>query len=191
MHGVCPRLPQTLDGIEDARVAYPPSTFGAALDLSESSEISALYNQAERLPSTLAQRAWMVPARYISWPNGQLSALTRNGSYADNLTRWFKSFDPSQFTYVELSEYGPTDGVASVLRKVYGRLPAEYTARVPLAAVVAHGTHRHANASGGRGGVAPRPTGTELARARALYAERNERLFELIGRRFPHWADAR
>lgn len=183
------RIPQSIEGIGHVRVLYPPATYGAALDLSRSDAVSRLYDEAEQLPPTLPGRWWIVPKRFLTWPNGQLSAASRNGGYATNVQRWHRWFDKSRFEYFELSEHAAVE-LPNTLRKLCGRLPEAYLKRVSVEQIVTIAQHRHANPSSDSP-TATVPTQRELDEATAFYAPHNEVLFELIGRRYPTWAHSK
>jgi hypothetical protein len=180
-------IPRSLNGIGHARMpGYPPATMGDALALSRSAEVEKLYEEAEALPNTLPQLWWIAPQRYITWPNGQLSALAKNGCYAANIQRWQKWFGNDRFVYFELGEY-TDNGTEEVVRKLHAATPASYRA---LARDDVGGPVRelHENqAPPTVPGGTTNPTQRELDTAAAYYDEHNKQLFALLGREWPDW----
>jgi len=175
-------IPNSVIGIEDVRVRYPPPTFGAALALSRAADVEALYSEAERL--ALPRLGWVVPPRYLTWPNGQLTALARNGHYAANVRRWHRHFSPQNFEYFELSEFS-VDNLPAVIRRLHDKLPRRYREQVGWNSIRC--VPRHANSSEPLGNVGVLPSQAEIADAASYYHPRNLELFQLLGREYPAW----
>jgi len=175
-------LPASGEGIPETRVNYPPKSVVEAHSLSLSPEVSALYTQAEGLvPGVLDGSAVRLPPWAITWPNGQLSAAGRNGVFADNIVRWQKSFAKSNFEYVEVTEL--SNNLPNVLTRVRAMLPSSYTG--------AFNEARKGNVVKLNGAqpldAALEPSQADKDNLKAFYKPHNERLFELIGKRYKHW----
>ena len=146
--------------------------------------VSTRYAEAEALPASLPNMGWVVPQRYITWPNGQLSALARNGCYAANIERWHKWFNPDRFVYFELGEYD-NNGTEGVVRKLHAALPTFYR-RLARSVSVTADLHEN-QAPPDTPDAAASPTQEELDDASVFYAPHNERLFALLGQAWPKW----
>lgn len=161
-------------GVEDIRTSYPPRSLLDALELSSSAKVTKLYHDAEKLSS-----CWILPRWAVTWPNGQLSALSRNGIYVDNLTRWLKYFPRDRIEVIELNQ------LAKDLLGVFARLErhfsgigrSRYILRFPKREDL------HLNASS-PSLAASETSAADLNKIREFYAPHNERLYALLGQRF-------
>eukprot|EP00040_Diaphanoeca_grandis_P012541 m.63583 g.63583 ORF g.63583 m.63583 type:complete len:430 (+) comp23305_c2_seq1:68-1357(+) len=162
------------------RHLYPPRNFSEAITLSESATVSKWYEEAA---SAKTSQAWILPMKFITWPNGQLSAATRSGDFHQHLQRWFLMFDKNKFEYFEVTEL--TSDLKGVHDRIVGALPPHYdTTAIP-------------KFSGNRKVIVTNqsqqlskelePMLIELQALAKFYKNKNLDLFKLIGRSYPHW----
>ena len=111
-----------------SRRGYPPPSFAAAVALSRSEEVCALWREAEALAAD-GRPLRVLPEWAAPFPNGQLSAFDRMGRYADNIERWLAHFPRECFVFIHLDDladdpYPTLDLIASKCGQLFGRTPA-------------------------------------------------------------------
>ena len=190
-----------------ARMHYPPRSLRAALALSRSAAVEALWQRAERLPEAgglgggegggaAAGPFARLPDWAVPMPNGQLSAFDRMGRYADTIERWLEHFGREQLVIVHLDDLArdPQPALAEIAAKCRaahgGRVPpaaapaAAAPPAAPPAAAPPAAPPARAPKLNEAGALPPalEPDDVTLRELAAHYRPHNERLFALLGR---------
>ncbi len=159
------------------RHCYPPASLEDAFHLSQTAEVTRLFQQAEQLPLS----AWRLPSALACVPNGQLSIMAQLGCFADSLGRYLALFPRQQLHTVELDDL--CENQKATLDALCAFLGVPMLAAMPAKAKERLLTRHRNSASALR--PTDEPTEDSLARMASFYQPHNERLFNLLGRRLP------